>query len=188
MNLPKTAPAETGSEMLHKLLMAHQKFIYCVALGVVKDPIEAEDLAQQACANMWHRRRHFRYRGDKSFKAWAKTAIKNTNVDRRRKELGEGTSRQPMQLFDPTDESVIIRNPMRLPSEEVERLEELSAIMLAIKELTPRQNTSFSLHFLAGKTLIEIASVMGISDGAVKAHLNRAKTNIRKQLRKHGLL
>ena len=57
----------------------------------------------------------------------------------------------------------------------------------ALKDLPGRQRTAASLHYAAGFSQRETALIMGISEGAVKSHLSRAREALKISLKvEHG--
>jgi RNA polymerase sigma-70 factor (ECF subfamily) len=52
----------------------------------------------------------------------------------------------------------------------------------ALRVLPGRQRTAAALHYVAGLSVEQVAAAMGISEGAVKSHLFRARENLRAEL------
>lgn len=57
-----------------------------------------------------------------------------------------------------------------------------TSLLAALRELPPRQRLATVLHYIEDLTIAEVASAMGISQGAVSQHLNRARTAFRAHL------
>ena len=62
----------------------------------------------------------------------------------------------------------------------------LDAIRLCIDDLSWKQKTAFILMNIEGYSSKEAAERMDCSDATARVHLNRAKNNIQKKLRKLG--
>ncbi len=60
---------------------------------------------------------------------------------------------------------------------------ELQAVWDAVGCLSPQQHEVFLLRFVEEMSLLEIADVLGLKVGSVKAQLFRALANIRKHLK-----
>lgn len=60
--------------------------------------------------------------------------------------------------------------------------QELAALRAALKGLPARQREAVVLRFFAGLDEAEVAAAMGISPGALKSHLHRAKTALGQKL------
>ena len=48
----------------------------------------------------------------------------------------------------------------------------------ALRALPDRQRVAVALHYLADLSVADVAAAMGISEGAVKTHLHRARSQL----------
>jgi RNA polymerase sigma-70 factor (ECF subfamily) len=71
------------------------------------------------------------------------------------------------------------------PAEEMERVEQQRALWLQLEELSPRQRTAFILCAVEECGIREAAGRMGVSSGAVKRHLSRARAKLRRKLARY---
>lgn len=108
------------------------------------------------------------YNIDKPFKAWLRTIIVNTAIDRRRKDL-------KFQLNIELDNAVTV-------SGNVSIIDSLNAqdILNLMKELPPIQLTIFNLYEIDGYNHDEIAGMLGIPASSSRVYLSRAKEKLRK--------
>jgi RNA polymerase sigma-70 factor (ECF subfamily) len=124
---------------------------------------DAEDLVQDALVRAWRRRTT--YRPDRgSARAWVVAVLRDQARRRRmryRPLMFLGLHRQQDDLVDAS---------VRV---EVEQ---------ALAVLTRRQREVITLHYLADLPVTEVATVLGISEGAVKAHLFQARSRMRTAL------
>jgi RNA polymerase sigma-70 factor (ECF subfamily) len=60
---------------------------------------------------------------------------------------------------------------------------ELQAVLDSVNKLSRQQRTIFLLRFVEEMPLIDIAAVLGLKIGSVKAHLFRALTNVRAEMK-----
>lgn len=67
------------------------------------------------------------------------------------------------------------------PDEAVERRAHLAALAHALDALAPRQAMAFTLRYLEGLSLDEVADAMALEKGTVRVHLQRAVTALRAQ-------
>ncbi|MEW6435346.1 MAG: sigma-70 family RNA polymerase sigma factor [Myxococcota bacterium] len=65
------------------------------------------------------------------------------------------------------------------PDEAVERKAHLAALAKALEGLAPRQAMAFSLRYLEGLSLDEVADAMALEKGTVRVHVQRAVTALR---------
>jgi RNA polymerase sigma factor (sigma-70 family) len=110
------------------------------------------------------------YNIDKPFKAWLRTIIVNTAIDRRRKDL-------KFQLNIELDNAVTV-------SGNVNIIDSLNAqdILNLMKELPPLQLTIFNLYEIDGYNHDEIAGMLSIPASSSRVYLSRAKEKLRKMI------
>jgi RNA polymerase sigma factor (sigma-70 family) len=66
------------------------------------------------------------------------------------------------------------------PDQALERSQDLRAVVGAVQELPERQRDAIVLRELEGRSYEEIAAELGVTDGAVRQLLNRARNTLRK--------
>ncbi|MDR6944902.1 RNA polymerase sigma factor [Mucilaginibacter pocheonensis] len=162
---------KTGSlryqEMLYKLF-------YGYAMGISlryslnrDDALEAVNDAFIKVFNAIHN-----YNVDKPFKAWLRTIVVNTAIDRRRKDL-------KFQLNVDLDNAAPITSNMGA----VDNLN-VQDILKLMSELPAIQLTIFNLYEIDGYNHDEIANMLTIPVSSSRVYLSRAKERLRKMLRK----
>lgn len=104
----------------------------------------------------------------KPFKAWLRTIIVNTAIDRRRKDL-------KFQLNVELDNAAPIAGNMNA----VDNLQ-VQDILNLMKELPPIQLTIFNLYEIDGYNHDEIAEMLNIPSSSSRVYLSRAKEKMRK--------
>jgi len=118
------------------------------------------------------------YDDTKSFKAWLRTIVVNTAIDRRRKEM-------KFQLNIELDNAIPI-------SQHSGVLENLNArdIIALMQTLPALQLTIFNLYEIDGYNHDEIADMLDIPASSSRVYLSRAKEKLRKLIKtetqKHG--
>jgi len=111
------------------------------------------------------------YNSDKPFKAWLRTILVNTAIDRRRKEL-------KFQLNVELDKALPLgNNPVAM--------ENLNAqdILKLMQQLPAIQLTIFNLYEIDGYNHDEIADLINIPASSSRVYLSRAKERLRNILR-----
>lgn len=68
------------------------------------------------------------------------------------------------------------------PEQALERRRLLAALDAATARLARRQQEVFALHVLEGRSLAEVAELLGVGAGTVKQHLSRALARVRASL------
>ena len=74
----------------------------------------------------------------------------------------------------------LVRRLISMPDPRPEeRWEPRAEFISILRHLPARQRTAAALFYEADMSIAQISSIMGISEGAVNSHLNRARTSLR---------
>src|SRR4051794_5326787 len=145
------------------------RLVYSVALRVLKDPGQAEDVMQDVFFNLWENPRSFiAARG--SLGAWLLVVARNRSIDLLRR-------RKPS---DPVDE-VVLPAKTNLAA-EAERNTIMEKVRGVMNGLPPDQQTSLQLAFFEGLSHSEIAAQTGDPLGTVKTRIRTALISVRKAI------
>lgn len=141
--------------------------VYSVALRVLRDPAQAEDVMQEIFFQVWKSPQSFvQVKG--SLGAWLAVVARNRAIDslRRRK---------------PTDsvEDVVLPSSTNLAS-EVERNSMMEKVRAVLKGLPQEQQKTVELAFFEGMSHSEIAAKTGDALGTVKTRIRSALISLRK--------
>jgi len=145
--------------------------IYRYVVLRIGNKTEAEDLAQQVFLNALRSISSFKWKGI-PFSAWLFRISHNLVVDHLRKKTKHST--------DSLDKSEVASNSN--PQLEVERKLDIERLLLAARRLTGAQREVISLRFTSDLPIIEVAKIMGKSQGAIKALQHSAIVALRKTL------
>ncbi len=143
--------------------------VYSVALRVLKDPGQAEDLMQDILFQVWKQPNSF-VSGRGSLGAWLAVVTRNRAVDVLRR-------RRPT---DPVNEVVLVSNT-NLAS-EVERNSMMEKVRIVLNGLPAEQQKSVEMAFFEGMTHAEIAARTGDPLGTVKTRIRAALMSVRKAI------
>jgi RNA polymerase sigma-70 factor (ECF subfamily) len=143
--------------------------VYSVALRILRDPGQAEDVMQDVFFNVWENPRLF-VSGRGSLGAWLLVVARNRAIDALRR-------RKPS---DPVDE-VVLPAKTNLASEAESNfiMEKVRGVM---NGLPPDQQKSLQLAFFEGLSHSEIAAQTGDPLGTVKTRIRTALTSVRKAM------
>jgi RNA polymerase sigma-70 factor (ECF subfamily) len=140
--------------------------VYTLALRLVGDRYEAEDVTQEAYLRVHRSLRGFR--GDARFETWLHRIVANTAMSQLRRKGRFG---------DPVDEPErVIRVPSAPSTDDVPERDE---VRRALAALPPGQRAVVVMKDIYGFSTEEIAEHMSSSTGAVKVRLHRARRNLR---------
>ena len=125
----------------------------------------AEDVVQQALVNAYAAIRQGD--GELRLRAWLYRIAHNTALNALR---DRGLRHE--QLSEQID-------GVERPDQALERRQDLRETVAAVQALPERQRDALVLRELEGRSYEEIAAELGVSDGAVRQLLNRARTRLR---------
>jgi RNA polymerase sigma-70 factor, ECF subfamily len=143
--------------------------VYSIALRILKDPGQAEDVMQEIFFQVWNNPNTF-VQGRGSLGAWLAVVARNRAIDFLRR-------RRPSDSVD----EVILTSKTSLAS-EIERNMMMERIRELLKNLPPEQQTSVELAFFEGLSHAEIAAKTGDPLGTVKTRIRSALISIRKAI------
>ena len=162
------------------LFTRYQKRTYRLVQRFVPNHEDALDITQDAFIRAYQGLSNFK--SQCQFYSWLYRITVNLCIDFLRKK-----SRSEVMVYESEDSDEL---PMAnfpdlrsvSPAKAAENKELRSQIRKAIRQLPPKQRQIFILRHWDGLSLKDIATVVGRSDGTVKAHLFHAHRNLRKHL------
>ncbi len=187
LNPPAVARAERRAAPLDfdHLVCEHQRKVYRVLLGLVRDPDLADNLTQECFLRAYEKRSSFR--GEANPGTWLVSIALNLARDHGRsrrigfwKRLFSGPAEETSAALE---RSADLRSS---PEQAVIARQELDRVWAVVGTLSSHQREAFLLRFAEEMSLEEIAAAMGIEVGTVKSHLFRAVGAVRQRMREHG--
>jgi RNA polymerase sigma-70 factor (ECF subfamily) len=164
----------TGDEAAFRTLVErHIDRAYAIALRIIGNAADAEDVVQDTMLKIWSHRGRWQH-GRAKFSTWLYRVISNRCIDLRRKPRTENVEAVP-EVADgqPDAASVIERN-------------ELSGMLeVAMQRLPEQQRIAVILSYHENMSNGEIAQVMDTTIAAVESLLKRGRQQLRQLLRKH---
>lgn len=170
-------------EEFDAIVREYQQRVYRVILALVRDPDLASNLTQDCFVRAYENRASFR--GDSSVYTWLTRIAINLVRDNARNRRQGFWKRLLQRGPDEDHEEVAARAPDNRATAERLLLarEEVNKVWSVVETLSPQQKEVFVLRFAEEMQLEEIAEVLGIKVGTVKAHLSRAVAAVRAELR-----
>ncbi len=175
-----------GLEDFDAVVTAHQRRIYRVLLGMLRDPDAAETLAQECFLRAYQRRDT--YRGEASVAAWLVGIAVNLARDHARNRRA-GFWRKLFANRREEDDCEIaeqVADRHASPERELLAQEGVRALWKAAELLPAKQRAVFLLRYVEEMSLEEIAQAMGLRTGTVKSHLARAVCTMRRALKEYS--
>lgn len=172
------------SAAFRALVVRYQRKVYAVALGIVKDPDLAWDVAQEAFVRVHQHLAEFK--GESSFSTWVLRIATHLGIDSVRRER----TRSKDELEE-TDESALAEGGEGIlatalgtnPQETALRRELAGKITEALGRLPEMHRTILVLRELEGLSYEELAERLGIHKGTVMSRLFHARRKMQELLR-----
>ena len=162
------------------LVLRYQHKVLGLIGRFVKDPYEAEDVAQESFLKAYRALSSFR--GDSAFYTWlyriAVNTAKNYLVSKGRRPPSTDVDVNDAQLVD---DSSLLRE-LESPDAAMEKEDLRKVIQLAIEELPEELRTAFSLREFSGLSYEDITQVMDCPVGTVRSRIFRAREAIDKRI------
>lgn len=156
------------------LVEEHQRYVYNLALRVVKDENEALDLAQETFVRAWTALPNFK--GQSQFRTWLYRIVTNLCYNRL-----PSLRRSLNDLGDDVMED-IPEPEFNNPAREFESNETRQYLHQAIDALDPNYQLLITLRYQSELSYEEIASTLNLPLGTVKTGIFRAKAQLRNAL------
>jgi len=155
-----------------------QRKIYRVAFAIVRNDVEADTITQDTFIQAYTHLAKFQGRSE--FETWLTRIAINRSRDslRRRRFVSLFTANEdgePEGWVEPVDERPD-------PEREIMARQLRTAIERAERKLSTQQKVIFRLRHYEDRSLEEIAELLGLRSGTVRAHLFRAIHKIRQEL------
>jgi len=162
------------------LVLRYQHKVLGLIGRFVKDPYEAEDVAQESFLKAYRALSSFR--GDSAFYTWlyriAVNTAKNYLVSKGRRPPSTDVDVDDAQLVD---DSSLLRE-LESPDAAMEKEDLRKVIQQAIEELPEELRTAFSLREFSGLSYEDITQVMDCPVGTVRSRIFRARESIDKRI------
>jgi RNA polymerase sigma-70 factor (ECF subfamily) len=164
------ARVQNGDEQaLSDVFRRYSGAVYSVALRVLHDTGQAEDIVQEIFLQLWRRPGAF-VAGRGSLGAWLVVVARNRSIDAlRRRKSTESV------------EDVVLTSPGNL-ADEAERNTMMEKVRSIVRSLPAEQRKSLELAYFEGLSHTEIAAATGDPLGTIKTRIRLALMSLRKAL------
>lgn len=158
-----------------ELVTRHQRYVYNLAYRLLRDPHEAEDLAQEAFLRAWRGLGDFRRQA--RFTTWLYRIVTNLCYNRL-----SGLRRQLLAVDVDDDLDALAAPSEQDPPAAFEAAEQRASLHRQIAALPVKYQLVITLFYLQEFSYQEIAQVLDLPLGTVKTHLFRARERLLQQL------
>jgi RNA polymerase sigma-70 factor (ECF subfamily) len=169
------------TQNFHHLIRPHERSVYIMALSLLHNEADAEEVAQEAFLKAF--RNLARFRGESKFSTWLISITLNEARSRLRSQKA-----MKMESLDEPPEGqaqvspALLRDWKEIPSQVLERQEVRQLLHQAITDLPLIYREVFLLRDVEELSVNESAEALGITVASVKVRLHRARIMLQKKL------
>jgi RNA polymerase sigma-70 factor (ECF subfamily) len=157
------------------LVNRYQNYVFTLALRMVRNREDAEEVAQDVFIKAYKYLADFR--GASKFTTWLYSIVNNTCISFLRKKKLNMYSLDNEQVF-----AVANNQDSGMRANQVEQKSKLAMVHEAIGLLSPDDAQIITLFYKAEQSLEETAQVLGIEVNAAKVRLHRARTRLKEKM------
>jgi RNA polymerase sigma-70 factor (ECF subfamily) len=169
-------------ELFHSLVRPVERAVFLMLFMLLRNETDAEDAAQETFIKIY--RNLHAFRGDAKFSTWVLSIARNEGLALLRKR-----SRHPEEPLEvqPDEKGgdytpALLTDWREVPLEALERGQLRECLSRAVLNLPPKYREVVQLRDIDELDVQETAVILGITAGAVKVRLHRARTMLQKEL------
>lgn len=169
--------AQTDPHCFEVLLDRYQDAFMRKAMSILRSREDSEEVVQETFAKIYAHGSKFKPQEGATFKSWAYKILINTALTRYQK-LKKHRGR--IANLDPEFYEML---PDKI-SNDFEKMEVYDYIISVLVKVPEKLSKALTMHFIDGKSHKEIADEEGVSVGAIKTRVHRAKKIFKDELDK----
>jgi RNA polymerase sigma-70 factor (ECF subfamily) len=169
------------STAFQELVEGYKKKVYYIAYDITGDHDDAEDVSQEVFIKVFRSLKTFRRNAKLS--SWLYQISVNASIDLLRKK-----SSKPEKLMDDFERADIRENlpgssvHAQNPEQSAENIMIQHHLSQALQKISPKERSVFVMRHYNEFKIREIAEILNVSPGTVKALFYRAARKLRKEL------
>jgi RNA polymerase sigma-70 factor (ECF subfamily) len=168
-------------QRFHELIRPLERAVFVMLLMLLKNETDAEDAAQEAFLKVYRNLHNFR--GEAKFSTWVLSIARNEGLGWLRKRASRPEEALEPILEDSGDFTPALLTDWReVPAEALERTELRECLCRAVLSLPTIYREVVQLRDIDELDVEETAAVLGVTGGAVKVRLHRARAMLQKAL------
>ena len=172
-------------DAFRKLVEKHQRRVFAIALGIVRDENDAREISQEAFIRVY--KGLDRFQGGSSFFTWLYRIVTNLSIDLiRRPGRRDAELVEERKLYEITDGAIAPfishlegADPLRV----VRRREIAERLKEALDALPPYHLGVILMREVEGMSYEEMAQSMGVSKGTIMSRLFHARQKLQRALK-----
>ncbi len=160
-----------SNDKFHRLILPLKNKLYRLALSIVRDRREAEDIVQDVFLKLWSKKDE--WEEIENIEAYCFRSTKNLALDR----IASIEIRKTESISPELQANFFIDT--ETPFGQITEQEQINYINKCIEELSENQKMVFQLREVEGMSYKEISESLDISEDLVKVSLFRARNKIK---------
>jgi RNA polymerase sigma-70 factor (ECF subfamily) len=173
--------SQAGDSAAFRMLVErHQRRVFAIALGLVRDEQDAREIAQEAFLRV--HRGLAQFQGGSSFFTWLYRIVTNLSIDLMRKPARREAELHFALELDDADSPLLPQSTDADPFDVVRRGELSARIQLALEALPPYHRGVILMREVEGMSYEEMAEAMQVSKGTIMSRLFHARKKLQRAL------
>jgi RNA polymerase sigma-70 factor (ECF subfamily) len=169
----------SGDQQAYAVLVnRYQAYVFTLALRIVKNREDAEEVAQDIFIKAYRYLADFK--GASKFSTWLYTIVNNTCITFLRKKKLDTHSLDKEGVFEVADSQ-----DSGLRANLVEQKSKVAMVNNAISLLSPDDAEVITLFYKSEQSLEEIAQILRVETNTAKVRLHRARTRLKEKMEKY---
>lgn len=169
------------SRLFHELIRPYERSVYLMALSLLRNEADAEDVAQEAFLKAF--RNLATFRGEAKFGTWLISIALNesrSRIRRKNASLTQSLDEAPQEHSDISPQ--LLRDWKEIPSQALERQEIRLLLQDAVASLPLIYREVLVLRDIEELSTADVAGALNISVASAKVRLHRARLMMQKNL------
>jgi RNA polymerase sigma-70 factor (ECF subfamily) len=166
-----------------KVVETWQNMVYNTALGIVQNPEDAEDIAQEVFVQAFQSIGTFK--GESKLSTWLYRITVTKSLDHERRKKRKKRFAFVRSIFGDQNEVLVNPPDFHHPGVSLDKKEDAAVLFRAIAELPENQRIAFTLNKVEGLSYQEVSEVMKTTVSSVESLMHRAKNNLKKRLEEY---
>lgn len=171
------AAARGDQHAYGRIVLACQNTVTAIALAITRDVGASEDIAQEAFLKAWQQLD--RLSNAASFLPWLRQITRNLARDHLRANRNRALTGEGAEIAIGT-----AADPAPTPGQRLLQTEEEIVATEIISALPEDSRETLLLYYREGQSSQQVASLLGLSDAAVRKRLSRARSSVREEMLK----
>jgi len=172
---------EAAALDFNQIVSDHRRQVFRFLLASTRDEDLAETLTQECFLKAY--RNWASFRGESSVLTWLMRIAINLEKDHWRNRRVQFWRLTRTNAVDADEASSWLPSLERSAEDRLLAKEQVAKLWRVVERLSNRQKTIFLLRYVEEMDLNQIADLLGLSEGTIKAHLSRALTRVRDEMR-----